>query len=459
MPVVQPFPVYKPCEAGNKIDDLVRLLNTSIFKTEYMDAVSGGALVATGLKSFKASLTSPRWTTSPILASVATPSARMNLVSAALFDLVCNAEYIHGRVTNRNWIYCNRHRLPVGDEAHAPYAYFSFLKQCPMCCQDRGLDKRLTGAQHKPSSHHIGEITTTAIAYFLALMGASNERPMSVGTISKQSHDVDAMAWRDDLLVLFEIKASPLVTYPLRTALEHPYLEEGEDGPIELSQHKLIDVDFQARELSLFLANSGVDIPLGKPVGANWPYTPLTEYVARPDGLLDYLEAWSEIFQGYSVPKVRRLGREVALGYLANGWGDEIDSNKTKAGLGRTDDIKKGTYQLLKFGAYYRDGSPILPIRGALVANLDPVFMFDAYMGKLADARWAPAAKFRPSEVEGVTEINEADLYYIYDTVIAFNRPIYNDPLSRALFNFQDMEAALLRGGLDDILQRWGAVN
>ncbi len=35
---------------------------------------------------------------------------RINLVCAALFDLVCNAEYIHGRVTNRSWIYCNRCR-------------------------------------------------------------------------------------------------------------------------------------------------------------------------------------------------------------------------------------------------------------------------------------------------------------------------------------------------------------
>jgi hypothetical protein len=452
----QPFPNYKPCEAEKRIDDLVRLLNPSIFKTEYMDARAGASLVATGLRSFAASLASPRWAESEILAKVAAPAARMNLISAALFDLVCNAEYIHGRVTNRSWIYCNRHRPPDA-VPNAPYAYFSFLKQCPLCCQDRGLDRRLTGAQHKPSSHHIGEITTTAIAYFLALMGAANAKPLTVGTISKQSHDVDAMAWRDDVLILFEIKASPLVTYPLRTALDHPFLEEGEDGPVELAQHRLIDVDFQARDLSLFLANTQVDIPLGKPTDASWPYRPLTDYIARPDGLLDYLEAWAEVFQGYSVPKVARRGREIALGYLANGWGDEIDSNKTKAGLGRTDDIKKGTYQLLKFGAYYRDGSPHLPIRGALVANLDPVFMFDAYMSKLADARWAPARHFRPSQVEGVSEINEADLYYIYDTVIAFNRPILNDPVAGSLFNFQDMEAALLSGGLDSLLADWTA--
>ena len=292
-----PFPDYRPCAAEQRIADLVRLLNPSIFRTEYMDARAGGALIATGLKSFAASLNSPRWTTSSILSEVvASPSARMNLVFAALFDLVCNAEYIHGRVTNNKWIYCNRHR-PSDAVPGAPYAYFCFLKQCPMCCQDRGLEKRLTGAQHKPSSHHIGEITTTAIAYFLSLMGAANAKPLTVGTISKQSHDVDAMAWRDDVLVLFEIKASPLVTYPLRTPLGHPFLEESEEGPTELAQHTLIDVDFQRLPLSLFLANAGVDVPLGMPNEPDWPYKPITNYIADSNGLLTYLEAWAEIFR------------------------------------------------------------------------------------------------------------------------------------------------------------------
>src|SRR5665213_3498707 len=145
MTATRPFPVYKPCEAEKRIDELVRLLNPTIFRTQYMDAGSGAALVATGLQSVAKSLSSPRWATNAALAAVADMSSRMNMMCAALFDLVCNAEYIHGRVTNTNWIYCNRHR----EDHDSPYAYFSFLKQCPACCLDRGLDPRLTGAQHK----------------------------------------------------------------------------------------------------------------------------------------------------------------------------------------------------------------------------------------------------------------------------------------------------------------------
>lgn len=136
MPALQPFPRYKPCEAEAKIDDLDRLLNPTIFRTQYMDARSGGSLVATGLRSFASYLSFPRWNPSVTLATVANPRARMNPVCAALFDLVCNAEYIYGRVTNVRWFYCNRHRQE--GSAPEPYAYFSFLKQCPACCQDRG---------------------------------------------------------------------------------------------------------------------------------------------------------------------------------------------------------------------------------------------------------------------------------------------------------------------------------
>jgi hypothetical protein len=387
-----PFPEYGNCPAKRYLDELKRLVSPNILMTEYIDAKSAVSLLVHGLDSYRRCISHPRWTTSPVLAKLAALRGRFNLACAALFDLVCNAEYIHGRVTNRNWIYCNRHR---DEEEQNIYAYYAYLKQCPKCCQDKGLDPRLTGAQHKPSSHHIGEITTTTIAFFLTLLGASAPKPLRVGVISKQSHDVDALAWRDNLLVLFEIKASPLVTYPLRVKMVAPFKEDNQEGPVEVRQHRLIDVEYQLHDVSLYLANLDKDIPLGRSSHARWPYPELESYINQADGLLDYLEAWGEVFLGYSIPKTARRGREVVMGYLANGWGDEIDSNKTKAGLGRTDDIKKGTYQLLKFGAYYRDGSPNLPVRAALVANLDPVFMYADYMEKLIDARWAPAGKFQ----------------------------------------------------------------
>ncbi len=447
------FPKYGDCPARPYIDNLVRLLAPNLFATQYIDARSAAALVAAGLQSYQKCRADARWQSNAILREVPARE-RMGLVCAALFDLVCNAEYVHGRLVNRSWIYCNRHR----DDARGKgiHSYYSFLKQCPQCCLDRGLDPRLSGAQHKPTSHHIGEITVAATALFVKLLGESSSRALDVGVISKQSHDVDLLAWRNDLLVLFEVKSSPLVTYPIRTQLAGPFTEPGDNGPIELAQHRLIDVDFRTQELSMYLANRNVDIPLGKPDKPTWPYPQLSAYVGTVDGFLQYIEAWVEIFLAYRVPKTERKGRHAVLGYLANGWGDEIDSNKTKAGLGRTDDIKKGTYQLLKFGAYYRDGSPNLPIRGVLTANLDPLFMYMDYFGKLIDARWAPERKFKKSQDKPeYQEILERDLFYIYDAVLAFNRPVINDKALKGCFKFSALEKALVNGKLATTLKEW----
>lgn len=449
------FPVYGDCSAKEGLDDLFRLLSPNLFDTDYIDARSAAALVATGLQTFRICKDDPRWHDNPILHQLNQRGHRLNMVAAALFDLVCNAEYLHGRITNRSWIYCNRDRDADDPTAHA---YYCFLKQCPKCCQDRGLDPRISGAQHKPTSHHIGEITTVATALFLTLLGKSAARPLDVGVISKQSHNVDAIAWRDDLLVLFEIKASPLVTYPVRTTLSAPFTEDNDDGPVEIAQHKLIDVEYRQHDLALYLANTDKEIPLGRPGAKQWPYPQLADFLSTPDGLLTFMEAWGEVFLGYSIPKVQRTGRDIVLGYLANGWGDEIDSNKTKGGLGRTDDIKKGTYQLLKFAAYYRDGSPDLAVRGALTANLDPLFLYEAYLEKLIDGRWAPSRKFRQSSTQpDYQEILERDLFYIYDAVLAFNRPVINDPLLQGCFDFPPFEAALFSGKLDPILDSWRA--
>ena len=160
--------------------------------------------------------------------------------------------------------------------------------------------------------------------------------------------------------------------------------------------------------------------------------------------------------KGQSRAKTLRQGRQIALGYLANGWGDQIDSNKTKPGLSRTDDIKKGTYQLLKYGAYYRDGSPNLAIRGALAANVDPVFLYDDYLAKLVDVRWGRNDKFEPIDPDGAAlRIAAEDLYFLYDAVLTFNRPSINDPMLREAFDFAAADRALHEGHLDDLLDGW----
>ncbi len=442
------FPDFDDSQARDKIRELERLMDVSLSATQYINAKEAARLVATLMQSYRRSLGSEKWTSDLFLMRSVTEDRRFNLVCAAVFDLISNMAYLHDRLVNARWIYCSR-----SDQA-SPRKYYSFLKQCPRCCLDKGLESRLTGAQHKPSSHHIGEITGITSVLILKLLGAALDNPLSVATIQKQSHDTDAIAFRSDVLVLFEIKASPLVTFPIAAELERPMYTEGNDGErTEYRQHSLVDHETHSRPLYLFIPHREMMIPLGTGIGPDWPFTEAVSYFSEADNFLDYLSAWLELYYAYSIPKTQRIGRIQRLTYLVNGWGDEIDSNKTKPGLGRTDDLKKGTYQMLKFGAYYRDTEADLQVRSALVANIDPVFLKAEYLDGLKDVRWGRGRDF--SETEQGFAIRADDLRYLYEAVLAFNEPLVNDPLMRELFDFQRTDRILLDGGLDILLDGW----
>ncbi|MCG8917886.1 hypothetical protein L6E12_19070 [Actinokineospora sp. PR83] len=439
------FPEYSDSSAAGKISDLVRLMDRSLTNTQYIDGRRASRLLGVMFQAYRDAAQSGNFGDQR-LQQAFSDGTLFNLTLSAAFDLVTNAEYLHGRVVNSRWIYCHR-------SGEAPRAYYSFLKQCPACCLDHGLEKRLQGAQHKPTSHHIGEITTVVTALILELLATANEEPLAIATITKQSHDVDVIGFREGLLLLFEIKASPMVTFPLIVDLKES-LQTDIDGELtEYAQHSLVDMPIRDVPISLAIPHRSWSIPLGPINDKGWPYDQLTQFMREPGNFLRYLSAWQDLYEAYRIPKTRRTPKQMALTYLVNGWGDEIDSNKTKPGLGRTDDIKKGTYQLLKFGAYYRDDSSSLKVRGALVANLDPLFLREGYLDSLLDVRWGRRDDFRL--VEGEYRIRPEVLKYLYDGIVAFNRPTINDETMKSVFDLPAVNDSLVAGKLDPLLTVW----
>ncbi len=447
MPNKIPFPDYSKLQTKGKIAHLERLAETDLTKNEYVCGGGMAKLLAGALRCYASSLSDPRWQSDEFLKKVSGNGKRFHLFLAAMFDLACNIEYVHDRLVNTKWIYCHRQK------SQYPTVYYSFLKQCPICCLDIGLEKRLAGAQHKPSSHHIGEITTTAMAMLLKLVMAAAPKPLSLATITKQSHDVDAIAFHDDLLILLEVKASPMVSFPIGMELREPLFAESAEGRKELRQHSLIDVPVDYAKLFLFLPHRQKNFAFPRGNDTNWPYEAAVKCFRSPANLLEYFSSWLELFYAYSIPKTARNERESVLGYLVNGWGDEIDSNKTKPGLGRTDDIKKGTYQLLKFGAYYADETSDLPLRGALATNLDSLFLKSDYFTKLADIRWGKGPAFTKHGTEW--RIADRNLQFLYNAVIAFNEPVINDKLLNGVFDIASAEQALIAGKLNGLLDEW----
>jgi hypothetical protein len=244
-----------------------------------------------------------------------------------------------------------------------------------------------------------------------------------------------------------------MVNFPLCLEVGTALYELVEGERTEYRQHKLIDVLLDYKKISLCIPHRNLHFPLGGVGDTGWPYQAAIDVFGNHENLLSYFSAWLELFYAYSVPKRRRTAKEQALTYLVNGWGDEIDSNKTKPGLGRTDDIKKGTYQVIKFGAYYHDENASLPVKGVLAANLDPLFLRPEYLDKMVDLRWGRGPNFIKSGDE--YRIREDLLYFVYNAILAFNEPVINDPLLLPHFDLAACEAALKGGVLDGLLTQW----
>ena len=465
LPVVQSNPLGFPCdpckqgcEAADSMGHLVRLLTTDIFASPFIDGMAARRLIATMLTTYRSVQNSPRWSELP-QDLFGERGQRLAPVLAAIFDYCANVEYCNAerkRVGNAKWIYCHAARDGAGGTASGTRArvFYSFLKQCPHCCQTEGLGPRIEKAQHKPPSHAIGEITGSLMAMLLAPVLAAQPKPLTVALVAKQSHNVDAVAYNADLAVLFEIKASPLVSFPLAADRTEPLTEGAEEESVEYAQHALVDVDHSVSNLYFYLPHRNGRIPLGPTTAPGWPYGPATEFVQSERGFFDYLSAWAELFAAYCVDKTERVGANVRLAYLTNGWGDDIDSNKTKPGLGRTDDMKKGTYQLLKFGAYYKDACLRRAVYSALVANLDPVSLREQYLTRLLDVRWT--RERHAKLVEECYRVDADRFYHLFEAIVAFNMPAINEPRLREVFDFDRAHDQLISGGLDEvILAEW----
>jgi hypothetical protein len=468
-PILTGFPCLDclpGCSAESYIRDVQRLLRTNLDSSQYIDVTSSRRLIASMLRAYTLSQTSPRWQTDEFLARLRSDDHTLAKVFAAIFDFATNVEYCSGRfnrVSNSKWIYCNAAKDGVGGTTAGTKArvFYSFLKQCPYCCLESGLEARIRDSQHKPQSHHIGEITGFIMSTLLQVVLRSGDRPLNIGLIANQHHDIDAVAFGYDLAVLIEIKASPLVTLPLASDLNAVMLKDAADdsqgttgAAAEYDRHSLIDFPYKSFPLYFFVAHRNLRIELGHPDSENFPYEKATAYVAEPDGFLNYLSAWAELFEAFAVPKRERRGRVKSVAFLTNGWGDDIDSNKTKPGLGRTDDTKKGTYQMLKYGAYYKDLCKRRAIYSALAANLDPVNLWAQYLERLLDVRWTKEQYVEMKE--SYFQVPRDRFYYLFEAIIAFNNPVINEPALREVFDFERADGALKSGALiSSLLDGW----
>ena len=243
------------------------------------------------------------------------------------------------------------------------------------------------------------------------------------------------------MIALIEIKSSPLVIYPLAIKLSQPMTEvyQEEVGPEPKHNHSAATVSLDIQEVSLYIPNVDLYISLGKHRTTNWPYPELAQFVSDPKNVATIIATWKDFYDIYAGRRQR--GSIDNRRWLMCGCGSPIDDSKNAPGMDRTDDLKKGTYQVLKFGAYYKEKCIRRKIRAVLTSNLLALHGFDRYLAEVQDVVWTKdkySIKLEDNlEFSDLVAFHSANIFNLYDALICLTRSIYRDERLRGLSSLE----------------------
>jgi len=343
----------------------------------------------------------------------------------ALFDLITSAKYAERQIANGGWTYC------AGSDNEEPALYFPFLKTCPRCSVKRGY-KPITKS-NKPESDPIGEIACDATAHIIAEMLRRLNPNVHIGKISDRQHDVDLVIYDDQIIALGEIKSSPLAVYPLEIKLAASLTEVLDGISGTMKDHSAATAMLTETNLFLYIPHIETRINLGKATSTGFPFLKLTEFVSEPKNVALLISAWNDLFQVYAQQRKVRVTRKNPADkrkWLLCGCGSTVDDSKNAPGMDRTDDIKKGTYQALKYGAYYKDKCPRRLLRAVLISNLLPLHGFSRYLAEMIKILWTKEQYEVElnSEIEEVRAFRTDSVFQLYDALVCLTGSVYNDP-------------------------------
>jgi len=349
-----------------------------------------------------------------------------NLTMGALFDLVVSAKYAERLIADAGWTYCEGSETSDGSSL-----YFCYLQTCPRCSVNRSVKPKVVS--NKPGSDTIGEICGDTTCEILSEIIKVTSPGIKIGKNRDRQADVDFVIYQPNMLALGETKSSPLVIYPLEVKLNHPLTEIREGQRTLKRDHTQATVDVAEADIFMYIPHRNLRISLGKASSQQFPYHALIQHIQSPQNLAEIILAWKELYRVYEANLLRDLADPRK--WITCGCGGGVDDSKNKPGIDRTDDIKKGTYQSLKFGTYYKERDSRRIIRSVLASNFFPLRTFNRYLSEMVDVIWTKEKYSRTFYLK--TQRNptprkyslfaQSDLFYLYDAIICFTESVYMD--------------------------------
>lgn len=363
---------------------------------------------------------------------------------AAAFDLFVAAEY-YKNVAHRGWYYC-----PVDD----PLLFYPFTNTCPRCV--------LQGQFHferanKPESGQIGQATSRLLSIFLYQLFVRAGRRVK---IYRGIEPIDLLIYdpQENTVLLSEIKAAPLTTLPLTVPSER--LTDFVDGNvITLSSHVVSDnVVLHSSDICMFLPTkrNGEERyrlislgTVGKQAERIWAYERIEHVLVSGNTVFgEYVDFWIKAFDAYKTTNSQKSNlfwftnacgqpspRPVGWPARQRGEGYEsVSDGKTSVGMDRTDDIKKGIYQVLKVGAESKPQKSRFQIKTALISNIHAARHYNEYLSSLEDIVWTLDKSGKAKKVSDLP--SQTAMYNLFDGIISFTESHMRDDWIEKNFRF-----------------------
>ena len=350
----------------------------------------------------------------------------LGITLGAIFDWCISLLYAE-KTANTGWLYC----------PNAQMGFYPYIKSCPHC----GRVEQTEISVHKPPSDTIGRYTTLCLGAILSEVCRVCQNGFEVRILPTSRGDVDMLIFDATTVVLCEVKSSPLYLLPLCVRYQRPLETSEGDELATVAAHAVITVDnLESRALYLYLVD-GDPIPVRLVRGDSARYLSV-EDSRNPERLREVLNAvrntWAQMYAGYA-SRWRENGQ---LRWFTCGCGLPVDDTKNAPGLDRTDDIKKGVYQMLKVAEKYGRGCRERRVRVALLSNMHPVAHYDEYLKGFEDALWT-----RESDIQGRTgqtvSVDSDNLFPFYDMLFTLTQSWFRDERLKQAFSAETLFRAL----------------
>jgi len=359
---------------------------------------------------------------------------------SALFDLCVTGIYTNGLLSTADQF--SQPALKCEQNVVFPYTWM-----CPLCVArglarsacylpgssrrtDRGITRDYPNVDliAKPGGRAIGDQGIKSLKSILRYVIGKTDPTARLRDGGGARGEFDLTIATDTALIFVEVKAKPLIAYPLVATLV--------DASSSSNEHAWITPRLsEVTNLALLLGAHNQRLSLAAPVLedlATWPMLHLAAAVAAPDEVAKIVSNWKAQADAYAIwenePDVTRWHRFGCGNFSVLEDGVRVEkrvaNTKELPGLDRTDDIKKGAAQVLKYSRL-KFACKRSSLASVLMGNTHAITHHDDYV--------APLLRLKVISADDDSIASE----WIFDAVIGLTKDYVNKPSLSEVFNFR----------------------